>query len=291
MLDPPLLTKMTIDSMKSIPLFQSVMLELTSHCNRDCFFCNRSTDDSGKRKGKDGEPVIQSMPTEHVIRILDEMSSLGFKGMIAFHHMSEPFLDSRLIDFAKEAKKRGMSPHAFTNGDVLRRKDDICQEAVKVFDGMRIGLYDAQSESDVAKEEQFWYKRLQGTKVSFSKLDNLYRRTYISSDSPLIPEKNIFQNAACDRPSQRLIVHYDGNMALCCEDMKDTFDLGNAFETSIEELWFSKKHISIIKDLRKGLRNKYPLCSKCPLPHLAQPSPLRRLRIYLGRIKNKILNR
>jgi hypothetical protein len=67
--------------------------------------------------------------------------------------------------------------------------------------------------------------------------------------------------------------------------MKDEFDLGNAFETSIEDIWFSKKHIQVIQDLRKGLRSKYSLCSKCPFP----PTPPQgRLRLLWIKVKNKL---
>jgi MoaA/NifB/PqqE/SkfB family radical SAM enzyme len=181
--------------MKSIPLFNNLMLELQSNCNRDCFFCNRPADDSGKRIKADGKPIIQSMPTEHAIRILDEVSSLGLKGSVVFHHMSETFLEPRIIEMALEAKKRGMRTHAHTNGDVLRRDEKLCKEAVEVFDKIVVGLYDAKSESDVAKEEQFWKQRLSGTEVDFTKLDSLIPRT-LSSDSPLIAEKKVYLKGA-----------------------------------------------------------------------------------------------
>ena len=247
-----------------IPLFNGVMLELQSNCNRDCFFCNRPADTSGKRIKADGKPVIQAMPTEHVIRLLDEIYSLGFKGVIAFHHMSEPFLDSRIIEIANEAKKRGMRPYAYTNGDVIRRNGELCREAVNVFEKIIVGIYDADTTLKIAQEEQFWTQRLRGTQVGFSRLDKLYRRTFVPN-SIKVPEKRLYPNGICDLPIERLIIHYDGNVAFCCEDMKDEFNLGNVFETSIEDIWFSKTHTNIIKDLKKGLRGKYPLCSKCPV--------------------------
>lgn len=258
---------------RKIPLFGSVMLELQSNCNRDCFFCNRPADTSGKRIKADGKPVIQAMPTEQVIRLLDEIHSLGFKGIIAFHHMSEPFLDSRIIKIAKEAKKRGMCPRAYTNGDVIRRNDELCREAINVFEKIVVGIYDADTDLKIAQEEQFWTQRLQGTEVGFSRLDKLYRRTFVPNHIK-VPKKRFYPNGICDLPVQRLIIHYDGNVALCCEDMKDEFNLGNAFEMSVEDIWFSNTHTNIIKDLKKGLRIKYPLCSKCPVKptHQSQSS-------------------
>ena len=55
-----------------IPLFQRVVLELQSHCNRDCYFCCRESDTAGKRKTADGSAVRASLPTEKVLGLLDE---------------------------------------------------------------------------------------------------------------------------------------------------------------------------------------------------------------------------
>ena len=74
----------------------------------------------GKRKFSDGKSVRGSMPTEKVMILFDELESLGLKEYITFHHLSEAFLDKRLIEIAKEAKHRGMRPYVHTNGDVLK---------------------------------------------------------------------------------------------------------------------------------------------------------------------------
>jgi hypothetical protein len=91
-------------------LFQRVVIELQSDCNRDCYFCCRQSDASGKRRTPEGKRVFKSMPAEKVMGLLDELESLSFKGYITFHHLSEAFLDKRLIQIATEAKKRGMRP-------------------------------------------------------------------------------------------------------------------------------------------------------------------------------------
>ena len=75
-------------------LFQRVAIELQSDCNRDCYFCCRQSDTSGKRRTSEGIRVLKSMPTEKVIKLLDELESLSFKGYITFHHLGEAFLDA-----------------------------------------------------------------------------------------------------------------------------------------------------------------------------------------------------
>jgi len=37
-------------------------------------------------------------------------------------------------------------------------------------------------------------------------------------------------------------------------------------ESTLEELWFSDRHVALVKDLIAGHREKYALCRNCPLP-------------------------
>src|ERR1041384_5595683 len=97
-----------------IPLFQRVVIELQSHCNRSCYFCCRAADTSGKRKTADNISVVRFMPTERITLLLDELETMGFCGYITFHHLSEAFLDKRLMAVARDAKRRRMKPYIHT---------------------------------------------------------------------------------------------------------------------------------------------------------------------------------
>ena len=250
---------------KGIPLFKRICIELESNCNRQCFFCPRQGDRSGKRMDSQGNPIMRSMPTEHVIRILDEASTLGFRGRVCFEHLSEPFLDKRLIEMAWEGRQRGMHPYVDTNGDVLRHDDELCRKAAEVFKYIVIGLYDYESEEELETQKQFWRNKLQGTEVRSSEAGKVVPRTDVPYDPRMRREKEAFPDAPCSRPTQRMLIHYDGAVGLCCEDMKAEFDLGNAFKTSVKDIWYSQRHIRIIEGLKKGLRRKYPLCSRCAM--------------------------
>ena len=228
------------------------------------------------------------MPTENALKIMDEAVSIGFKGKVAFHHMSEPFLDNRIIEMAHEARKRGLTPYEHTNGDVLRKNPDLCEQAAGVFEYIVVGLYDHKNEEERLAEETFWKKQLKGTTVKFSVVDAVFPRCNTPFDDRMFREKNAHSVSPCIRPLNRMIIHYDGNMALCCEDMSDMFDLGNAFEQSVEKLWYSDKHIEIINDLQKGYRYKYAACKNCPMPELSDANwykPQKRVDQILHKIK------
>jgi radical SAM protein with 4Fe4S-binding SPASM domain len=273
-----------------IPLFGRLLLELQSNCNRSCFFCNRPWDDSGKRLAAEGHHVLKAMPTAQALRILDETAALGFRGRVAFHHMSEPFLDPRIIDMAHEARKRGMHPYEHTNGDVLRRNDALCKAAAAVFEYIVVGLYDHQNAAERDAEIRFWQSRLNGTEVRFSAVDEVFPRGLTPFTERMFRPKQKFPGGVCRRPLMRLIVHYDGNIALCCEDMKDQFGLGNAFETPVRELWYSERHVTIIRDLERGRRDLYGPCTNCPIPPSTRHSLPDRLLGQARRAGNAVLS-
>ena len=245
------------------PVFHKLGIELQSNCNRDCFFCPRHGDDSGKRVGPDGKKVAVAMPTEKVLDILDQAAELGFRGLVAFKHMSEPFMDPRHVEMAWEARKRGMIPYTHTNGDYLRNNEELCRKAVEVFEYIVVGLYDYETDEQLQAEKAFWNERLKGTRVKFSEVGKGIPRTAVPGDERMVAEKKAFPNAPCSRPTKRLMVHYDGEIAICCEDLKAEFGVGNAFVTPIKDLWYNQRHRQIIGDLRNGRRTKYPLCAKC----------------------------
>jgi len=76
-----------------------------------------------------------------------------------------------------------------------------------------------------------------------------------------------------------MIVQYDGTVANCCEDTFGSFKLGNAYENSLEELWFSDRHVEIVKDLVAGAREKYSLCLNCPLPPTGRATSGKKIEI------------
>jgi radical SAM protein with 4Fe4S-binding SPASM domain len=254
-------------SERNFPLFKSVMLELTSECNRNCDFCPRKRDRSGNRKDKNGKIIRKKLPTKTAIKVLDQLEKLGFKGRITFHHLSEAFLDKRLIRFAREARRRGMIPYINTNGDALRNNRKLTKQAVKYFDSFLIGLYDYKTTKERDDEIKFWKKTLKGSKVGFSCIEQRFPRHGITESLVYSKRKmTILADKKCEEPSRRLIVHYDGNVAFCCEDMRNEFNLGNVHNKSIKEIWFSKRHIKMVRDVGKsGGRKKYSLCKNCPM--------------------------
>jgi radical SAM protein with 4Fe4S-binding SPASM domain len=259
----------------AIPLFERLLIESQSNCNRSCWFCPRTYDLSGKYLAGAGKSVLDQMPTEKILNLLEQARDLGFHGQVGFHHFSEPLLDKRNIMLADEAKKRGMKPYLHTNGDVLRRDDRMCAEVKRVYTYIVVGLYDYRSEAELADDKQYWTGRLAGANLKFSAIGASGRysgfsmavpKALVPTDPRMAAPDLAFSNGPCHRPLIRLIVQYDGTVCHCCEDTSGAFELGNAYERSLRDLWFSERHVQVIADLLAGQREKYALCRNCPLP-------------------------
>jgi radical SAM protein with 4Fe4S-binding SPASM domain len=213
------------------------------------------------------------MPTRAILDILDQAERLGFSGGVIFSFYSEPLLNKSNIFLALEARKRSMKPFLHTNGDVLKNDDTLCQEVKNVYEYIVIGLYDYTTNDELERYKQFWHNKLSGANLLFSTIGPLGSRSGHNMGIPraLVPTDGrmsipdlTYSNGPCSRPLIRMIIRYDGEMCICCEDVHADFSLGNIYQNSLEELWFSDYHVKITNDLLEGYRGKYTLCSNCP---------------------------
>ena len=246
-------------------MFQSALIELQSDCNRECFFCPRSSDASGRRLNHDGSHARHRMSTGMAVGLINEIVEMGFQGPIGFHHLSEPFLDPRILSMAHYAKDKGLKPYVHTNGDILRRSEELQKLAADVLDKIVIGVYDVFDPDEVESEKAFWQQIFPDVQIGFSCANHVFPRTLTAYDPRMFRSKEI-THGPCRRPHLRLIIHYNGAMAFCCEDMNESFDLGNVKHSSISDLWHSEHRRKILEDLDKGIREPYDLCRQSVLP-------------------------
>jgi radical SAM protein with 4Fe4S-binding SPASM domain len=234
-----------------------------------------------------GKPIFNEMPTEKILDLLDQAHAMGFRGRVAFYHYSEPLLDKRNIMLAQEAKRRGLRPYLHTNGDVLKHDVELCEQVKNVYGLIVIGLYDYETTEQLEEAKLYWQSRLAGANLEFSPIGLSAETTAYSIAIPraLVPTQPrmaapdlTFANGPCHRPLIRMLVQHDGEMCHCCEDTYGAFKLGNVYEHSLEELWYSDCHARAILDLSAGHREKFDLCQNCPLPPTA-PAPAHKIEI------------
>jgi radical SAM protein with 4Fe4S-binding SPASM domain len=221
------------------------------------------------------------MATETILGVLDQAEALGFCGRVGFHHYSEPLLDPRNVELAREARRRGMMPYLHTNGDVLKKDAALREDVSRAYGLIVVGLYDYRTNEELESEKRWWRERLPGANVQFNPIARVGARRVYSLASPkaLVPSDPrvaapdlTYSNAPCHRPLVRMIIRHDGGVSNCCEDTSGAFDLGSIHERSLEELWWSERHREVLADLVAGRRERYPLCRSCPLPPTARPA-------------------
>jgi radical SAM protein with 4Fe4S-binding SPASM domain len=66
----------------------------------------------------------------------------------------------------------------------------------------------------------------------------------------------------CGRPFRECVITNDGDVIICCLDWKKESILGNVKDTHIRDIWYSHKHLDILKDMYIGDRSKAP-CASC----------------------------
>lgn len=271
-----------------LPLFERLQIESQAACNRACWFCPRTHDRTGTYREAGGGPVTHRMATATILDLLDQARALGFRGPVGFHHYSEPLLDPRNVELAREARRRGLVPYLHTNGDRLRDDPGLCRAVAEVYGLIVVGLYDYRTADDLRAEQEAWRARLPGANLQFSPISPAgagrvhslgIPRALVPGDPRLALPDLTYDNAPCRRPLIRMIVRHDGGVSNCCEDTYGAFDLGNIHQRPLRDLWWSARHRAVVADLVAGRRHRYALCRNCPLPPSGPPADGRPVEI------------
>ena len=76
------------------------------------------------------------------------------------------------------------------------------------------------------------------------------------------PKSDAMQGKRCALPFREMSVRYDGNVAVCCNDWRGIFKIGNIKSAMLDELWHSEVMYAIRKKLYRGQREDGP-CDGC----------------------------
>lgn len=101
----------------------------------------------------------------------------------------------------------------------------------------------------------FDYLDLKAVRLKPAEVETLKRLMSLSTDERKHPEP-------CPEVFDKLSIHYDGSVRVCCNDVNGETLLGNVNETPIAEMW---RHPAIEDYRRRLAANDYggPLCSNC----------------------------
>jgi MoaA/NifB/PqqE/SkfB family radical SAM enzyme len=236
---------------------RSMAIEITTHCNRRCFYCPQSVDPTNAREIK----------MEVFRKWIGRLKELGWKGTIYFNLYNEPLLCKNLEEYARIVKNElpdSMLTIA-TNGDLLTE-----ETALSLFEA---GVFKFTVVHHPPLKDD-WTKRLNALKEKFpsriyigiiehNRLSNRgglvaenLRRYNRESDAGYISKVGCFTNSCSFNTT------IDGDYLWCFCDYYKNNTHGNVFTMSILDAWNYKDW----KSLREKIRHAVPVlevCKKC----------------------------
>lgn len=240
---------------RDYPLFERISIECNSYCNRFCSFCTRTYDNREKVR----------MPSETIYKTLNELKEANFKGLISFHFYNEVFTDKRIFQLFEKCQDLGLNNYLVTNGDFLtvENVERLSKYNIKEF---TLSLYDSKDREDFEKRSTEYIQKYRLDQFDWELIilnggeGFTNRAGYVDH----IEEKyDLPVKAACSKIVKKIDVRYDGEVVMCCLDYYGLHSIGNINEENIIDIWYSDRRRQQLKDLAKGKRDKYKLCSGC----------------------------
>ena len=194
------------------------------------------------------------MPAEIFEKVIDELSTIGYDGMISPHRYGEPLLDKRLPDLIKYA--RDHLPKAeiiiFSNGDFLdeRTYQILSNSGVNKF------VITQHSKTMPSGVKELLDSEL-NVPIIINKIEKLSNRGGLINVSPAEREK--YPDCFL---IESLTIDYAGNVVLCCNDYNSSIILGNVLENDLLHIWNNPRYKKLRKMLCKRIYD-LPICQKC----------------------------
>ncbi|MCX6750918.1 MAG: SPASM domain-containing protein [Candidatus Pacearchaeota archaeon] len=206
-----------------------VDIGVTNLCNAECIMCPHS---KLKKMG--------TMDMKLYKKIIDNCHKLNIK-IITLSFFGEPFLDKGLIEKIKYAKEKKMKKTNPSINLVLVELEENKRE-IKQFYSEWKNKVDSINIINMGN----WANEIEkeGTKESFHFNRNIKRKP-------------------CFLIWKKMVVDWNGDVVLCCDDWNHSTILGNLKRQTIEEIWKGEKLKKIKEAHIKGEFYKVSLCSGC----------------------------
>lgn len=131
---------------EKIRLFNTLAIETSALCNRGCVFCPVAH----------GERPDEQMPISMMMKMIDELVALRWRGRISFYIYNEPMRDKRMLDIIRLFRNRlpRVCLMISTNGDYFRGPGDIENVLRAGAAQLLINVYSQQDNSKVTASVQ-----------------------------------------------------------------------------------------------------------------------------------------
>lgn len=235
------------------PLFQQVLIETRTDCNNHCPFCPHHFNDK----------PLGEMSWECYKHIIDELVAIGYNGRVALMVSNEPLLEPRLCEMIEYAKHK--TPRLFlditTNGRILTLEmvDHLFSIGLD-----NININDYRGDRDTFPDKLS--SQLVDIVAAYSNNPKItIQKRRLDESWPNyggnIPQPIDKPLGFCNFPFRKMVISYDGNVVICCDDFMNQTSFGNVMEQSLVDCWnneiFNQHRHALLEDKRIGI------CAKC----------------------------
>lgn len=254
-----------------VPPPNSVQIEPVEGCTLACWFCGIQSirDNNASREeqtnGKGSGP-FRFMALSTAETVASEMAKLGWKSRIEFAMHGEPTVHPSLVDIIRIFRQALPSNSIMltTNGAGIFRKGVLSQVLLLFEAGVNTIMVDEYKHSrhiwasirDTVLAEAYIthpyevyeyprdksvcnpHHRFSGKRIILCHdiSDNTAGNHVLTNQGGNSGPRRVVKRR-CAKPFRELAVRWDGNVAVCCDDWKGQYKVGNVMEMSLQELW------------------------------------------------------
>lgn len=236
-----------------------VNIETINRCNSTCAFCTANVHAEKRPLAKIDDALYRS--------IIDQLADWEYEGHLTLYGNNEPFLDTRIVDFHKYARKK--LPRSFifmsTNGIMLTREK--LDEIKPYVDQLIINNYSEKMKLHRNIQEIYDYVKAhpeEYTDVQIQ-IQMRYLKEVLTNRAGSAPNKQTSKKVfreTCLLPFTDMWIMPNGKMGLCCCDNYETTDFADLTKVPLKDAWAGHTLTEVRRIIAKGRQN-YPFCRHC----------------------------
>ncbi len=246
-------------SCKEKPQPLNFLIETINRCNSTCEFCSANIHAENRPFCRMEQGLFE--------KVIDQIAEWDYAGYISLFVNNEPFMDTRVIEQHKYIREK--LPKArikvFTNGLLLTVEKFI--EIAPYVDLFIINNYCEDKKLHKNVEELYEYLKAhpelhENMEV---RIQVRYIKEVLTNRAGTAPNKKAGVKTIkepCLFPYTDMVIYPNGIVGICCCDVKEVTNLGDANKEALKDIWTGERYENIRRQLRKG-RDGYPFCSHC----------------------------
>jgi len=226
----------------------AVELNVTELCNRTCSFCPRHDP-----KVYPNQKLHMSLDTVKIIK----QQLKGFLGHIQLTGFGEPTLNPNILDICNILKEFNIE--VVTNGDCFTKNKLSVEQLTNA--GVNNILISDYDKNPFFKDLERKHKEVIVRRHYDDGTDRYEEYKFTNRGGLMF---DAFTSNPCYYPSYQIIVDWNGDLILCCNDwLRKQKPFGNVHKDHILNIWNNEEYRKIRKNLLEGKRLLHDPCKSC----------------------------